>query len=154
VSANSHVECFIPSRSGEVALNGETLIASCAMELQISMIPSPEDPPLRSDGYQSELRNLGLTLRADGLEIRDVGSPSVRAGRSPAILGEWRIEIGATLGPILGAPIGSWLQARRGRTVRLTIGAMEADVRTADELISVVKIAKFYQEAAENENES
>jgi hypothetical protein len=31
---------------------------------------------------------------------------------------------------------------------------MEADVRTADELISVVKIAKFYQEAAENENES
>lgn len=154
MSANSHVECFIPSRSGEVALNGETLIASCAMELQISMIPSPEDPPLRSDGYQSELRNLGLTLRADGLEIRDVGSPSVRAGRSPAILGEWRIEIGATLGPTLGAPIGSWLQARRGRTVRLTIGAMEADVRTADELISVVKIAKFYQEAAENENES
>jgi hypothetical protein len=149
---NSHVECFIPSRSDEVALNGKTLIASCAMELQISMIPSPEDPPWRSDDYQSELRNLGLTLRADGLEIRDVGSPSVRAGCAPALSGEWRIEIGATLGPILGAPVGSWLQARRGRTVRLTIGAMEADVRTADELVSVVKIARFYQEAAENES--
>ena len=152
MSANSHVECFIPSRSGEVALNGETLIASCAMELQISMIPSPEDPPWRSDDYQSELRNLGLTLRADGLEMRDVGSPAVRAGCSPALSGEWRIEIGAALGPILGAPIGSWLQARRGRTVRLTIGAMEADVRTADELVRVVKIAKFYQDAAENES--
>jgi hypothetical protein len=29
---------------------------------------------------------------------------------------------------------------------------MEADVRTADELVSVVKIARFYQEAAENES--
>jgi hypothetical protein len=66
--------------------------------------------------------------------------------------GEWRIELSATLGPILGVPVGSWLQARRGRTVRLIIGEMEADVRTANELVSVIKIAKFYQEAAENES--
>jgi len=120
------------------------------MELQISMIPSPEDPPCRSDDYQSELRNLGLTLRADGLELREVGPRSVRAECAP-LSGEWRVQLGAALGPILGVPVGSWLQARRGRTVRLTIGEMEADVRTADELESVIKIAKFYQEVAENE---
>ena len=127
--------CHIPFC---VALNGKILIRFCAMELQISMIPSPEDPPWRSDDYQSGLRNLGLTLRADGLEI--------------PISGEWRVKLSATLGPILGVPVGSWLQARRGRTVRLTIGEVEADVRTADELVNAIKIAKFYQEAVENES--
>jgi hypothetical protein len=49
------------------------------MELHISMIPSSEDPDWRSDDYQSELRNLGLTLRARGLEIHDAGAhPSAR----------------------------------------------------------------------------
>ena len=122
------------------------------MELQISMIPSPEDPPWMSDPYQSDLRNLDVTLRADGLEIRDVGSHSVRVGCAPAISGEWRVTLGAAIGPILCTPIGSWLQARRGRTVRLTIGEIEADVRTADELANVIKLASFYQEAAESES--
>ncbi|NYF80578.1 hypothetical protein [Granulicella arctica] len=121
------------------------------MELHISMIPSPEDPPCRSDGYQSELRDLGLTLKADGLELREVGTRSVRPDCLPSLSGEWRIQLGATLGTILGAPVGSWLQARRGRTVRLTIGKMEADVQTADQLESVIKIAKFYQDVAEND---
>ena len=122
------------------------------MDLQISMIPSPDDPPCRSHDYQSELRNLGLALKADGLELRDVGPRSVRAECAPALSGEWKVQLGSMLGPILGAPVGSWLQARRGRTVRLTIGEMEADVRTADELESVIKIATFYKEAAENES--
>ena len=122
------------------------------MELQINMIPSPEDPPWMSDPYQSDLRKLGLTLRADGLEIREVGSPPVRAGCPSALSGEWRVALGAAIGPILKAPIGSWLQARHGRTVHLTIGEIEADVRTADELVSVIKIATCYQEVSENES--
>jgi len=122
------------------------------MELLISMIPSRDDPPWKSDDYQSELRNLGLSLRANGLEIRDVGSHAVGAGCGPEISGEWRVKLDATVGPILGAPIGSWLQARRGRTVRLTIGEIEADVRTVDELVSVVKIARSYEEVAESES--
>lgn len=134
-----------------VAPSRETLIAFGAMELQISMIPSPEDPAWRSDDYQSELRNLGLTLKADGLEIHDVGGYSVRAGCSSAISGEWKVKLDAMLDQVLGAPVGSWLQARRGRTVRLTIGEIEADVRTVDELVSVIRTAKFYQENAENE---
>jgi len=122
------------------------------MELQISMIPSPEDPPWMSDAYQSDLRKVGLTLRADGLELREVGGRSVREGCATCISGEWRVALNATIGPILKAPIGSWLQARRGRTVRLTIGEVEADVRTADELASVIKLAKGYQDVAESES--
>jgi hypothetical protein len=122
------------------------------MELLISMIPSPKDPPWMSDAYQSDLRNLGRTLRADGLEIRDVGAHPTRTGGTPAISGEWRVQLAATLGQILGAPVGSWLQARDGRTVHLTIGEIETDVRTADELLCVLKIAKLYQDAAENDS--
>ena len=121
------------------------------MELHVSMIPAPEDPPWRSDDYQSELRNLGLALRADGLEIREVGAQSVREGCIACISGEWRVKLGATLGSILSVPVGSWLQARRGRTVRLVVGEIEADVRTTDELLSVIKTARAYQEVAESE---
>jgi hypothetical protein len=136
----------------QTVLNGKSLIASFAMELQISMIPSPEDPPWRSDDYQSELRELGLALRGDGLEICEVGSHPVRSGEISPISGEWRIKLGAMLEPILKAPVGSWLQARRGRTARLRIGEIEADVRTAEELARVIKIAKCYQDVTENES--
>jgi hypothetical protein len=133
-------------------LNGKSLIASFAMELQISMIPSPEDPPWRSDDYQSELRKLGSALREDGLDIHEVGSYPVRSGERAPISGEWSVKLGATLEPILKAPVGSWLQARRGRTARLRIGEIEADVRTAEELARVLTIAKCYQDVTENES--
>jgi hypothetical protein len=119
------------------------------MELHISMIPSPQDPPCRSADYQSELRNLGLTLKADGLEIRDVGLNSARSGCT-SVSGEWRIPLSPTLGPALEAPVGSWLQGRRGRTVRLIIGETEADVRTIDELVNLIKIARSYQDVADS----
>ena len=122
------------------------------MELQISMIPSPEDPPWRSDDYQSELRNLGRTLKADGLEIQEVGSHPVHPGDPPPISGEWRVKLGSTLEPALRAPVGSWLQARRGRTAILRIGEIEADIRTVEELGRVLKIAKCYQEVTESES--
>jgi hypothetical protein len=143
---------FAYHRARYAVLNGKSLIASFAMELQISMIPSPEDPPWRSDDYQSELRKLGLALRGDGLEIHEVGPHPVRSGETSPISGEWRVKLGATLEPILKAPVGSWLQARRGRTARLRIGEIEADVRTAEELARVIKIAKCYQEVTENES--
>jgi hypothetical protein len=111
------------------------------MELQISMIPSPEDPPWRSDDYQSELHTLGQTLRADGVEIQSVGCPP----------GEWRVQLGSALGSNLGAPVGSWLQARRGRTIRLKMGEIEADIRTVEELTRVIKIARCYQDVTESE---
>ena len=122
------------------------------MELQISMIPSPEDPPWRSSDYQSELRNLGLSLKADGLEIRDVSTLPARAGSPPPLLGEWRVKFDASLAPILQTPVGAWLQARRGRTARLRIGEIEADVRTIEELVRVIRVAKCYQEVTENES--
>ena len=122
------------------------------MELQISMIPSPEDPPWRSDDYQSELRNLGQALKADGLEIHEVGSHPVRSGGTPPSSGEWKVELDAMLEPTLKAPVGSWLQARRGRTARLRIGEIEADVRTVEELARVIKIAECYEEVTENES--
>ena len=121
------------------------------MELRISMIPSPKDPPWISEDYQSDLRNLGLSLRADGLEIDDVGPRPIKTGSLCAITGEWRVKLCNTLGPVLGAPVGSWLQARHGRTVHLTIGKVEVDVRTAEELLCAIKIAGLYEQSADSD---
>jgi hypothetical protein len=86
------------------------------------------------------------------LDIYEVGSHPVRSGETSLISGEWRVKLGAMLEPILKASVGSWLQARRGRTTRLRIGEIEADVRTAEELARVIKIAKCYQEVTESKS--
>jgi hypothetical protein len=112
------------------------------MELQISMIPSPLDPPLRSDDYQSNIRNLGRTLKEYGLEVREVRAES----------GEWSVKLDGALGPVLGVPLGFWLQGRHGRAVRLTIGDVEADVLTADQLERAIHIARLYHEGSEKES--
>src|SRR5215469_4642795 len=143
---------ILPRRERRILRFTKILIASVAMELQISMIPSPEDPPWSSDDYQSELRNLGLTLKADGLEIRDVASQPARAGTPLPLTGEWKVKFDDALAPILQTPVGSWLQARRGRTARLRIGEIEADVRTVEELVRVIKVAKCYQAVTESES--
>jgi len=122
------------------------------MELHISMIPSPEDPPWRSDDYQSSLRSLELAFKADGLEIQEVGRSSIIVEGGTAISGEWRVRLDAMPHSVLEAQVGSWLQARRGRTVCLTIGEIEADVLTVDEFIDAIKCARFYQEISESDS--
>lgn len=122
------------------------------MDLQISMIGSPEDPQWMSDSYQTDLREVGRALRAKGLEIREVGGRSAREGCASCVSGEWKVALNAGIGPILKVSVGSWLQARRGRTVRLKMGEIEADVRTAEELASVIKLAKGYMKVAESES--
>jgi hypothetical protein len=86
------------------------------------------------------------------LEIQEVGSHAARSAETSPISGEWKVKLGAALEPILKAPVGSWLEARRGRTARLRIGEIEADVRTAEELVRVIKIAKCYKEVTESES--
>ena len=126
-------------------------IGALAMELRISTIPSLEDPSWRSAAYQSELRELGLRLQADGLAIREVSSPSGCSDCPPAVSGEWKVPLDAALASILEAPLGLWLQARHGRTARLRIGEIEADVRNVQELARVIRVAKCYQDVLEGD---
>ena len=121
------------------------------MELRISTIPSLEDPSWRSAAYQSELRELGVRLRADGLAIREVSSPSGCSDCPPAVSGEWKVPLDAALASILEAPLGLWLQARHGRAARLRIGEIEADVRNVQELARVIRVAKCYQDVLEGD---
>ena len=122
------------------------------MELHISMIPSPEDPPWRSDDYQSGLRSLELAFKADGVEIHEAESPSVIAECGAAMSGEWMVRLDAMPDSVLETVVGSWLQARRGRTVCLTIGEIEADVLTVAEFIDAIQCARFYQEISESDS--
>lgn len=119
------------------------------MELQICMIPSPEDPPLGSTEYQLELRALGLTLKQSGLDVRDSGSRRLYVECQAPMLGEWWVKLGPQAAALLSATVHSWLEARRGRTARLKIGEVEADVRTVEELAAVIQVANRYQSISE-----
>jgi len=122
------------------------------MELHISMIPSPEDPPWRSDDYQSGLRGLEMAFNVDGLEVHEAGRSSVIAECGTTISGEWWVRLDAMPHSVLAAVVGSWLQERRGRTVCLTIGEVEADVLTVDEFLGAIQCARLYQELSESDS--
>jgi len=122
------------------------------MELHLSMIPSSEDPPWRSDGYQSSLRRLELAFKTDDLDIHERERPFAITECGAPMSGEWVIRLDAMQHSILVAVVGSWLQERQGRAVCLTIGEIEADVLTVAEFIDAIKCARLYQEMSEGDS--
>jgi hypothetical protein len=119
-------------------------------ELDLTLIPAPNDPPIRSPDYQAELRQFEQGLHSNGLEVsstielREAWIPELI---SPPYLGDFTIKLAAIFGPILGTAIGAWLQARIGRRVRLRVGpdGFEAEARTIEEVERLLERAKEFQ---------
>ena len=122
-----------------------------ATELDLTLIPGPNDPPFRSPDYQAELRQFEQCLRSNGLEV----SPTIELREAwtpvpvPApYLGDFTIKLAAIVGPVLGTGIGAWLQARIGRKVRLRVGpdGFEAEARTTEEVEKLLDLAREFQQ--------
>ena len=110
-------------------------------------------------GHQTRRAQLRPVLVFDFGEFDAFGTIPIRLvpgrsrcyGRRIAVRPEWKVPLDAALASILEAPLGSWLQARHGRTARLRIGEIEADVRNVQELARVIRVAKCYQDVLEGD---
>lgn len=107
-------------------------------ELDLTFIPAPDDPPLKSSAYQSELQRFEQDLNSNGLEVSY--TMEVRESWTPEpilapYLGDFAIKLinSPIVGVLVGA-VGAWLHARAGRKVRLKIGEIEAEAQTMEQV--------------------
>src|SRR3954453_16755528 len=55
------------------------------------------------------------------------------------------LKFTATLGPLLGAVLGAWVQSKVGRKIRIKIGDFEGEAQTTDQLKELRALADEYK---------
>jgi hypothetical protein len=122
------------------------------LDLEVTLIPAHDDPPLKAAEYQEGLREFNQCLNAAGLEFSYSFEVLEAWAPEPAptkYLGDFVIKLAAIIGPALGTGIGAWLHARYGRRVRLKIGDIEAEAQTIEEVEQLLARVQEIQERSQ-----
>ena len=103
-------------------------------DVEVELIPAPDDPEVSSPEYQAGLTALTAPLHAAGIRFtqRAIAYDSVDVHGFP--LGEFVVPLATVAGSVFGTAIVAWLQGRAGRKVRLKVGDIEAEARTTEEI--------------------
>ena len=110
--------------------------------IEVTLLPGPDDPPVRDTVYQRELRELEDSFRQHGIKAGSLVELRKSAGGESVHLGQFFLPLVATLGSIAGAAIGAWVQAKYGRRVRVKMGDIEVEARTIEEVQDLLKRAQ------------
>jgi hypothetical protein len=110
-----------------------------ATDLEITLLPAPDDPYHLTPTYQQELRAFAQTIRGEGLPI--VGKPALaKMAGGPFLSGEFLLKLTEKIGPPLIAGIAGWLHVRSGRKVPLKVGDIEVEAPTMKEVEKLVAL--------------
>src|SRR4051794_21428092 len=103
-------------------------------DLTLTLVPAADDPEFLSPSGQRLLNDFYLSLHQQHIEVAYEAELREGGGATGWYLGEFFINLAAATGPVIGAAIGAWLQARYGRKVRVKIGDIEAEAHSAEEV--------------------
>jgi hypothetical protein len=120
-----------------------------AIRLELTPIRAADDQPLRSGGYQQELREFEAALQAQGFKvsiiIELIEAAGVESQGMATYLG-FVIELARSpLAGVIAAAVGAWLHARYGRKVRLKIGDIEAEAQSEKQVQRLLEQAEEFQ---------
>ncbi|MGA3200404.1 MAG: hypothetical protein ABSD89_13520 [Halobacteriota archaeon] len=116
--------------------------------LELTLIRAADDPPLRNQAYQQELRNFKESLQSQGFKVSfTIDLIEAAAGDSQATyLGGFIIQLmHSPLAGVIAAAAGAWLHARYGRKVRLKVGDIEAEAQTEKQVQRLLEQAEEFQ---------
>src|SRR5437879_1212570 len=108
-----------------------------APELDLTLVPAPEDPPLKTPAYQTGLRQFEQALKSHGLqvsytlEVQEAWTPEPIPA---AYLGDFTIKLALAVVAAVSGCVGTWLHGRNGRKVRLKVGEIEAEAQTIEDV--------------------
>jgi hypothetical protein len=119
------------------------------LRLELTPIRAADDQPLRSGGYQQELREFEAALQAQGFKvsiiIELIEAAGVESQGMATYLG-FVIELARSpLAGVIAAAVGAWLHARYGRKVRLKIGDIEAEAQSEKQVQRLLEQAEEFQ---------
>ena len=124
-----------------------------APKIELTLIPAPDDPPLRSSEYQRGLRRFADALSAEGikfgfsLDLIEAATPTGEIS-PPVFLGTFTFA--KALVTAVAGFVVAWLKGRSKRKVRLAIGSdgrVSAEAQTAEEVEKLLNKAVEYQQA-------
>lgn len=120
-----------------------------SLRLELTPIRAADDQPLRSGGYQQELREFEAALQAQGFKvsiiIELIEAAGVESQGMATYLG-FVIELARSpLAGVIAAAVGAWLHARYGRKVRLKIGDIEAEAQSEKQVQRLLEQAEEFQ---------
>lgn len=116
-------------------------------EIRVWLMRGPDDPPLRSQEYQQQLRAFLESAESQDLKV-SFGIELIEAaadptGASPTIY-SGLFTLAGTAGSLgtfaLGAFV-TWLKGHNGRKVKLKVGNIQMEARTVDEIEKLLKLA-------------
>jgi hypothetical protein len=107
-------------------------------EVSIILIPSPDDPPIRSVEYQAELKAFSGSLTSHGIKFgaRAVAMDSVHGGGYS--LGEYFIAVASI--KQAAQIIKTYILAKNARKVKLVWDGGQAEAPTVEEVDRLIKM--------------
>lgn len=115
-------------------------------ELEIELIPGPDDAELETLEYQGELQRFEEALKKEGLDVAARTLTRKGAGFSSTLMGEFFIALQSlkNAGPFITIVV-AWTAGRSTRKVRLKVGDIEVEAHTKAEVLELVEKAQQIQ---------
>lgn len=126
-------------------------------ELQLIIVPAPDDPALFSKEYQKVLFEFFQALKAEGLEVSGRSFTFDAVGAVGGLSGEFVIASIVALTPVINAVqklIETLIDARDGRKLKLQIGSsvrMEGSARDVEKMFERLVSSEPFQKLLESE---
>jgi hypothetical protein len=124
-------------------------IVDQAQTVEIDLQRAPDDLRENAPEFQQELNEFAKSLRGSGVAFsqKAIAFDSVDALGYP--LAEFVIKtLVPALIPAAAGVCGAWVQARYGRKVRIKVGDIEAEARTAEEVERLLMMAVGIKDSA------
>lgn len=121
--------------------------ATGGSRLDLTLIRAADDGPLNGREVQDAIAGISRELHRSGVRYSQRGMAFDSADAVGFALPEYIIPLAQAVGPTLGVILVAWLQGRAGRKVRLKVGDVEAEARTAGEVERLLTKAMEMQRA-------
>jgi len=114
--------------------------------VRIALLPSPDDPPIVSNGYQAVFGKFRRFLHIRGVEASTPMFYHDAETAAEGYVGEFVVPLGQAVRPPLATVLSAWFDGRPGRVVRLNVGERHAEARSTEEAESFLRRAQRLRE--------
>jgi hypothetical protein len=132
-------------------INGDPM--EPADTLRLTLVHAAADAAAFSPGYQGELRQFYQLVRASGIRMSAVAFTLAGVAGDRGLTGEFVVPLAQEIGPVLARAALAWRQARAGRLVRLTLGGLDVEAGTPEDIGALLARAQALKAVHEGKSD-